>query len=236
MKRIMFNHKFGLTRAVLDGRKTMTRRIIPPIEIDWARRGKIKPPISGYKDGVLWMDLRQVLPDSSPFDYVAPKKYQSRYDVGEKIAIAMSYEDAYAYATGDIDIYTWIDMVERANGGIDYRLLAGRDNKMFTKADLMPFQICIKGIKVERLQDISNEDAMREGVFMYEEPPFCHEYDRYAPWPPYVRPYKYEYSNLRYFGEARFAFAHLIDRISGRGTWNSNPLVYAYDFELVKLN
>lgn len=28
MKKIMFNDKFGLTQAVLEGRKTMTRRII----------------------------------------------------------------------------------------------------------------------------------------------------------------------------------------------------------------
>ena len=28
MKKIMFNDKFGLTQAVLDGRKTMTRRIV----------------------------------------------------------------------------------------------------------------------------------------------------------------------------------------------------------------
>lgn len=28
MKKIMFNDKYGLTQAVLDGRKTFTRRII----------------------------------------------------------------------------------------------------------------------------------------------------------------------------------------------------------------
>ena len=29
MKKIMFNDKYGLTQAVLEGRKTMTRRIVP---------------------------------------------------------------------------------------------------------------------------------------------------------------------------------------------------------------
>lgn len=28
MKKIMFNDRFGLTQAVLEGRKTMTRRIV----------------------------------------------------------------------------------------------------------------------------------------------------------------------------------------------------------------
>lgn len=32
----------------------------------------------------------------------------------------------------------------------------------------------------------------------------------------------------------REAFAALIDKVSGRGTWASNPWVVAYEFELVK--
>ena len=36
---------------------------------------------------------------------------------------------------------------------------------------------------------------------------------------------------IRYF--AREAFALLIDKVSGKGTWESNPWVVAYSFELV---
>jgi hypothetical protein len=75
------------------------------------------------------------------------------------------------------------------------------------------------------LQDISKEDAMREGI----------------------RQSVVEYGDKKivqwtYFGEkitAWFdspieAFAALIDRISGKGTWNRNPWVFAYEFELIK--
>ena len=41
MKKIMFNDRYGLTRKVLSGSKTQTRRIIPDIEIDWVRRGRV---------------------------------------------------------------------------------------------------------------------------------------------------------------------------------------------------
>ena len=34
MSKIMFNDKYGLTEAVLKGRKTMTRRIVPKSVID----------------------------------------------------------------------------------------------------------------------------------------------------------------------------------------------------------
>lgn len=30
------------------------------------------------------------------------------------------------------------------------------------------------------------------------------------------------------------AFAALIDRVSGKGTWDSNPYVFVYDFKLIK--
>ena len=30
------------------------------------------------------------------------------------------------------------------------------------------------------------------------------------------------------------AYAELIDKVSGKGTWESNPYVFVYDFELIK--
>jgi hypothetical protein len=104
---------------------------------------------------------------------------------------------------------------------------------MFVRADLMPHRIRITNIKVERLQNISGEDAMREGVFRYEKPPLNHEYDMFAPWPPYIRPYKQDIDNMIHKYTARDAFAYLINKISGGGTWNRNPWVFAYEFELV---
>ena len=229
MKKIMFNDKFGLTAAVVAGRKTMTRRIIPPIEIDWNRRGKVRLPISGYKHRTLWIDCRQFLPDSGPFDYVAPQKYQPHYDIGEDVAIAESYEMLANSRHRDV-----ICMMDSPTTFKKEFCGAGWSNKMFVAAEYMPHVIRITNIKLERLQDISNEDAMREGIFHYEKPPLHHEMDRFAPWPPYVKPYKWDGNNLKYFCEARYAFAHLIDKVSGVGTWRMNPWVYVYEFELIK--
>lgn len=33
---------------------------------------------------------------------------------------------------------------------------------------------------------------------------------------------------------AKEAYAALIDKISGKGTWESNPYVFVYEFELIK--
>ena len=110
----------------------------------------------------------------------------------------------------------------------------GWNNALYTRPDLMPNSIRITDINVERLQDISEEDAMREGVFKYDKPPLHHEADMFAPWAPYVRPYKWDSDNLIYRCTARYAFAYLIDKISGKGTWKRNPWVFAYDFELIE--
>ena len=98
----------------------------------------------------------------------------------------------------------------------------------------MPHVIEITDIKAERLQDISDEDCLLEGIFYYKQPPLHHEYDRYAPWPPYVKPYKYDCDNLKYFCTPRAAFHCLINRLSGCGTWERNEWQFVYTFKLIK--
>ena len=97
--------------------------------------------------------------------------------------------------------------------------IAGYKNKMFVKADLMPHHIRITDIKVERLQDISDEDVLREGVWQMGEL-------------FYVSKAVGETPEVA-FPTAREAFWYLIDKVSGKGTWESNPFVVAYSFKLI---
>lgn len=57
---------------------------------------------------------------------------------------------------------------------------------------------------------------------------FGGRYDRIADSSKYDRYYEIEEDELRE------AYAALIDKISGKGAWESNPFVFVYDFELVK--
>lgn len=101
----------------------------------------------------------------------------------------------------------------------------GWGNKMFVKGRYMPHRIRITGIKLERLRDISEEDIMREGIMEGE---FMNTWDKY-----YFDEWG-DVPNHITFRTPRAAFAALIDKINGTGTWNSNPLVYVYTFELVQ--
>lgn len=91
---------------------------------------------------------------------------------------------------------------------------------MFVEAGLMPYKIRITGVRCERLQDISDSECLREGVQYIEE----------------LGVYYFERPDREgfYFDTSRAAFASLIDKVSGKGTWKNNPWVIVYEFELVK--
>ena len=209
----MFNDRFGLTEAVLSGRKTMTRRIIGQyIERDWNRRGMVLLPVGGFEHDVLFMDVRQILPDAGRSDYSAPKKYQPKYERGEIIAVAQSYHELNK--RGFI-APEWCEHSCEDS--------AGYENKMFVRADLMPHRIRITDIQLQRLNNISDEDCMREGITKGDFKDF--------PQQMYF-PYK-GCKDTEVMWTPQGAFSILIDKICGKGTWDSNPWVYVYTFELL---
>lgn len=158
---------------------------------------------------------------------INPSIEEAKWKIGEVIAIAQSYEDM-ANEGG----YILANMLQDETTFKKEHCGAGWRNAMFTKADLMPHRIMITNVRVERLQDISDDDCLKEGVYYHTEPPKHHEYDRYSPWSPSVKPYKFE--SEKYFCSAKNAFKHLIEKVSGKGTWKSNPYVFVYDFELIR--
>lgn len=201
----MFNDRYGLTEAVLSGRKTQTRRIAYDFR-KHARNKVGKCVLLGnnnltYKDGDV-----QVLDElRSP-----------QYPVGEVVAIAQSYKDC---GYGECAPIASLDENGIATFGSD----AGSYNKMFVKADLMPHHIRITNVRVERLQDISDEDCIKEGIYKGQ----CGSADTHFMGAYYFKGDKQPYCT------PRNAYASLIDRISGKGAWESNPYVFVYDFELV---
>lgn len=199
----MFNDKFGLTQAVLEGRKTMTRRIIKcprTFRGEWVAGFNIHRRHSDKKI-VDWPCMYDA--DEREFDMgeILPK-----YELGEVVSIAQSYDSFYDDSC-DPRIFP--------NG-------VGWTNKMFVKADLMPHHIEITGIKVERLQDISDEDCFKEGIYASNS----HEIGYGIPWV-----YEFAKSKMAYY-TPREAFAALIDKVSGKGVFQSNPYVFAYEFRL----
>ncbi len=137
--------------------------------------------------------------------------YRVKYEVGDVVAIQQAYRDIPAIA------------LSSSYDCRELRKSAGWTNKMFVKAELMPHHIRITDVRVELLQDISGEDCMREGV-----QPVWNTTTK----PHSVSSYYFDGADYVYATPSK-AFAALIDKVSGRGTWDSNPLVWVYSFELV---
>lgn len=156
------------------------------------------------------MVMGRVLPDKDGKIYAVANGeniiVKLRYKVGEVVAVAQCYNDVVREFT-------------------DLAFVPGSTNKMFVRADLMPHQIRITGIRCERLQDISDEDCVKEGVRVGSQ---ALEY------PYYFKDTKTKQFLICDYKSPRRAFAALIDKVSGRGTWDRNPWVVVYEFELVK--
>ena len=141
---------------------------------------------------------------------------RQRYQVGEVVAVAMSY---------------WDNFVGTSEGSkkllFDFYGTAGMHNKMFVKADEMRHRIRITKAWRENLQDISNEDCFAEGI--------CYDEDRreYFFFEDYEGEFGMETRRV-YSSIPQGAYALLIDKVSGKGTWESNPEVASYEFELLK--
>lgn len=149
---------------------------------------------------------RRLLKDNVPLGNWEETAKHLPYKVGEIVAIAQSYLD--------------IGNPQFDKFGHD---VAGNTNKMFVKANLMPHHIKITDVKVERLQDISDEDILREGVWQF--------YDNKKVF--HICKNTRETTSTICFLSAREAFEYLIDKVSGKGTWESNPWVIAYTFKLI---
>lgn len=187
MKKIMFNNTYGFTQAVLEGRKTMTRRLVPP----------------RFYENIL------------PGVFEEEGASKSYYKVGEVVAVAQAYKDIIGdhvfFVSSETGVSVHRAVMEREKGWT---------NKMFVASEFMPHRIRITDIKVERLQDISDNDCIAEGIKCF---------------PSDVMPDLYTFEGVsENWKTAREAFARLIDKVSGKGTWNRNPYVFAYTFELVK--
>lgn len=216
MKKELFNDKYGLTSAVLNRIKTNTRRLIK----------------GDYEKITAYHVLHSLCFIAETKDG-RPVEIKPRYQIGDEVAVAMSYESIIEAAKSEDKIKHFLVkkdlMLEDGRVCVDLFTSSGWTNKMFVRADLMPHRIRITDIKAERLQDISDEDCLREGILQSVDGMDLYTFDGWV-----KRSKGHVLPVQIYTKNRREAFAALIDRVCGRGTWERNPWVFAYEFELIK--
>lgn len=227
-KKIMFSDKYGLTQAVLEGRKTQTRRIITYPKTFHGKdvcgyyvcrraTDRAITEVCMYDDNESFIDEGQILP---------------KYKVGEVVAVAQSYcsiADELENCNNATCVAHYEKNVQKASEYISWMEHPGFNNKMFVAADKMIHRIRITDVRVERLQDISGDDCLREGIVKDNCKTYFNGYT--------VKFSLDQYGNMlssNWFKTPREAFAHLINKVSRKDVWAENPYVFVYDFELVK--
>lgn len=225
MQKISFCERYMLTTAVLKRLKTNTRRLEKELERLIANYEKqygepfrlVEQKWDGTKNrlvlyahtGIADTDREHVL------------TLNTRYKVGEVVAVAQAYKDA-----GIDPHYLMFTTVKEKFSCVEKEIEAmftkGWSNKLFVRPDLMPHQIQMTGVRIERLQDISDKECLKEGIkYSHSERNWFFTNDK----------------NVEFHANCpRAAFAALIDRpgVGRKGLWQSNPWVVVYEFKVIK--
>lgn len=209
MKGICF--KEPLFHKIVKGEKTQTRRMTI------SRTGYFKVE---SRNGVIF-DIWQTNDNEWCGDNLVPVK--PKYKVGEVVYLKEPYLYQYDREEKGYKYYykfSTADILELKVIGVDIKW----KNKLFMPKSAARYFIEITAVRAERLQDISDEDCMKEGIGLNPEAI------------PIGYPFgiKFSYNNGYYnYTTPQEAFAALIDKINGKGTWEKNPWVWVYDFELI---
>jgi hypothetical protein len=195
-----------MVRACLDGSKTQTRRVVKPGNLGGANLPSRQPTPNwnsvSYGPGI-WSDDAGF---SSRCPYGVP---------GDRLWV----RECWAY---NPDFGQNLNFVcYRADPGHEY------DGLRWRPSIHMPRKACrivleVTGVRVERLQDISEADARAEGVRQMRDGSGC--------WVSREGP-----ANLvTPWLTAREAYADLWNVINGASAWDANPWVWVIEFKRVK--
>lgn len=240
-----------MVRAILEGRKTMTRRVIKLAEFkecndvpgsDWYFRSK-----SG-----IWSDVStaQLIAKYCPFGQVGDRLWVRETWKCEELNTGL---DGVRYQADNAFV-----SIQNSIEASDLWGEAYREGNQWRPSIFMPrwasrINLEITKVRVERVQDISEADAKAEGVdFLFDKEkcdtlagiqgtePEEHGYMNYL-WHGLVHrgitasqsdAWTHQYSN---YDDARGSFSSLWEKINaGRGFgWNVNPWVWVIEFKQV---
>lgn len=187
-----------MIRAMLDGRKTQTRRIVKARHF----REDHGEDSAGQCIGTGWFPELRLCPYGKPGDLLWVREgFAASWDTDTgKRSCVMWYR-------ADFDDPWWLDA--RWEPSIHMPRWASR------------LTLRITDVRVEELQDISEEDARWESIGLRTADDF--DGDRLAMTRAVCR-------------SRRDGFAMLWDSINGPGSWDSNPWVWALTFEPIRAN
>ena len=213
---IPINFSTPMIQAILEGRKTQTRRLIKPQPTKQREVEHGEKYLSGAtEEGVTSKDMTNVdikiddLLEENPIKkgviLWVREKWRNNDDIKEPYLYKLNYDTEYDSFIENFELKKWersIHMPEKAA-------------RTFLK---------VSDVWVEKLQDITEEDAVKEGgkrVYVYSDPSVGFRYNDYYHGTGFNLP------------SARKGFQSLWQSIYGIESWDENPWVWVYSFEWI---
>jgi hypothetical protein len=233
-----------MVRAILDGRKTQTRRVVKPQPATVERWMAGKP--APQKTVISCTVFRNLAGSGWTNCYPFKCPYGQP---GDRLWVRETWK---ANGTGGGPRITF-----KADGAEEWRKDAPNDSPMWIADDdnwrpsiFMPrwasrIALEITEVRAERLNEISDEDAIAEGVFFKDYGRACGHWGQWqdagdCPAAPETHPqrpgwsWKETRSPFECLGSPRFAYFNLWDSIHGKDSWAANPYVWVIEFRRVK--
>ncbi len=212
----------SMVQAILEERKLMTRRVVK------------------MRDGSLMddNDLSNHLDNSFSHVMDFTKKYpyweELKCPYGE-VGDILWVRETFGFGTRPCPVNGWRDGIEyKADEkyiddvedlplydlpeGIEFKESKGWKPSIFMPKDACRIFLEITDIRVERLQDISEEDAIAEGVEKWSD-----GFD-----------YKCYSKHAGRYTHAKDSFFSLWESINGKESWDKNPFVWVLNFKRIK--
>lgn len=228
MKSIIFSSE--MIKGILEGRKTQTRRVIKDNDLNIG--DFIYDGCSTLDDGKIYHFMEYLDENKNPTE----KYYnigKSKYNVNDIIYVKESF---WIHPTSNIPIIYKADC--------DLRSLQSREDlypdtpfksPLFMPEKYSRIKLKIIGVDIQRLQDISPEDCIKEGIKVIKKQPLYvnnEDINQHLPIVFYV-----DYmDSTKYCITKRDSYKTLINSIHKKDIWNENPFVFVYDFEVVEIN
>lgn len=208
-----------MVRALLAGTKTQTRRIIKPRP--WNADGDCVD-INAAKSATygLGADGRHYFQFEHPLGGPLTA-YVTRIDVGDRLYVREHWRTRARWddvAPRDMPSDTPVECVATATGDSYGRFRQGMHMPRWASR----LTLSVTDVRVERLQDISEQDAWAEGCTKGDPDDVGGFFPAEEPDPSGI--------GYRGWDNARDWYADLWDHINGDGAWDANPWVAAYTF------
>lgn len=193
-----------MVRALLEGRKTQTRRIVKPPR-GWADRfPNVDPWCLRSPGAVWWWDGRH--------KHTGVKQDCPYGQPGDRLWVKEAWGVLYPQYINDADELTFWK-ADYSNQELEEQILPKWKSPLFMPRSRSRILLEITGVRVKRLQDISEEDARAEGVDISDEWTGCAD-------------------DLT--GSHAKAYQFLWESINGSGSWDENPFCWVLEFRRIE--